>query len=279
MKAGRATPCPLPDQALLQQERCFRNGLASGRAPGLAVCVRGRVVQTGSLGHVTEGLVDPGQVGGRERTDPPARVQRAPVQVRRLHVGVLGLGAVPRDPRVLPGLLVPPRLVEVERERLRLVVPMVARPQLEGLSHPGVDLPPPAVRQSLVRDVADQGVAEPIRPRRVDRQVLAQPAPHAVVGVSLQCHHGVQEALVEGCTEDRRVSQHGSVGRRQPVDQRGEHALDGVRKGLDAPRSLGRRHELLEEQRVAAGSLGEGGDGVGRERALLARRGGQRRGL
>src|SRR5204863_2714335 len=154
--------------------------LAEGGAR-LRVRRRGLLVLTELLAEITNGLVELPDLDRGDLLDPVRGGERPLVELRRLRDRELRRGPVARDPRVDPRLPEALRREEVQREDLGVVLEL--RPVLpdDRVADARVELPAPAERETLVRRVAHQRVAETVRSVAVGDQELVEPAPRARV--------------------------------------------------------------------------------------------------
>ena len=108
-----------------------------------------------------------------------------------------------------------------------------------------------AERKGSVARIADE-LAEPFPAGRVARVR------------DLVLEDLAEELQLEHRADDRGVAKQHPVRRLERVDTRREQALDRLRQRLERFTLPGRDDELADEERVAAGSLGERGERFGR---------------
>jgi hypothetical protein len=223
--------------------------------------VRGVDELAGELQAVAERLPDGGDLAGREAGDALHDGEAAAVELGRLDVGPFLLRAMTGGDRVPPRLRVGCGPVVVEREELRHVVGVRARSALDRLRDAGVQVAAAAVREAVVRGVADEGMAEAEGAGHVGVALdkLLQPLPGLGVRGSRRVvrQHLGNEGAREGGAEHRSPAQQGPVGRSEPVDPRSDERLHVRGQLLRLVGRLLRRGELLKEERVAAASRGD----------------------
>jgi hypothetical protein len=145
---------------------------------------------------------------------------------------------------------------------------------LDGRGHPGVQAAAPQPRQAAVQGVTGQHVGEPDPARRrlgeqtgdqaglqrVQHRRLAGPGrPHQHLDVGVPADHGGQ-------------AQHRHRRRGQPGQPSPQHVADALRHlgGGDQRALAGQQADALPDvERVAAGALGEGGQGRRVQRLLV----------
>ena len=139
---------------------------------------------------------------------------------------------------------------------------------LVGLADPRVQLAAAAVGEALVGGVPEEGMPEAERACRVRIALdeLAEPVPGRRVGRGGRVvrEHLGHELRAERRAQHGRVAEQRAVAGREPVDTRRDDGLDALRKRLVLGRLRG-ADELLEEQRVAAGPVGDRRDLVLKE--------------
>ena len=217
-------------------------------------------VEAGELADVAARLPHSGPVLGGDVSELPRRVQRAGEELRGLDVRELRLRALAGGdrgpPRVGPALAVE----VVERHDLELLAALAL--ELDGRAR--VERGPAAEREPRVRRVADERVpeAEASRDVRIAFDELGEPGPSGgVARPSRLVDEGGDELAGKRLAQDRSPAEEGTVGAVQPVDATRQHRLDRLRELVIRPGTRGTRgDELLEEQRVAAGT---GGDRIG----------------
>ena len=241
--------------------------------PCAAVRLLGVRVEADELADVAERFPDPRDLlVGQVELGPD--LERSAVEAGSLDVGKLLLGPLSRRERVAVRLLAVARVEEVQGEQLgELAAALVLEP-LVRLADLRVQLAAPLVREALVRRVAEEGVAEAERAGRVRVAFdeLAQAVPSVRVGqrFGIGREHVRDELRAEGGAEHGGVAEQRAVACREPVDARRDDGLDALGQRLFL-RSARGRGELLQEQRVAAAAVGDGGDLV-LEHALGGRR-------
>ena len=160
------------------------------------------------------------------------------------------------------------RLGVVVGERRRMLVGAVA---LEPVGEHRVQTPPPRLRYRPVRDFAGEGVlhrerALPVRSTHGDCDDQIAIFEQAEVGLTAaeQVHDALpRESSAYHCS----CLQGGFLGFRKTVDSRGENGMDGIRHGELRRASFEELlDELLEEERVAVGTLDEQVADVGGDR-------------
>ena len=249
--------------------------LAPGPVGGLAVGpLVGDLADHGQRRRAAGAVV--GQLGRAGREDARL-VEREPGQVApgRLQRVAVGAGTVTGE-------------VEVVGQELGHLAPALAERRLDPLAHAGVRGGPVAPGQGLVGDVAGEDVLEDQLALAGHRR--ADPAEHEVAPleavqrllhlVGLAVQEAGDGAGPEDPADDGRGLHRALLGRRQQVDPRRQHALDGVgqRHLLDALRrapAAGLVHDqalvdqpaqdLLQEERIALGPLQDPVVGVVRE--------------
>jgi hypothetical protein len=104
---------------------------------------------------------------------------------------------------------------------------------------------------------------EPEVVRAGGSEEVVEPGP-IVVAAEIVARHGRGELQRERLPQHGDAAQEAALAGRQPVDLRRDHGLDGVRHLTIRVPGPG-EEQLPQEQRVAAGALGHGGDLVVRE--------------
>ena len=117
--------------------------------------------------------------------------------------------------------------------------------------------------QGVVGRLADELVPEPVRPVAGDE---AAPPQRAARGLDLGQGHalrdGVHRLRGELVPADGGVAEHGPLGRVERVEASGEERMDRRRQGVVSGPLVRVRGELLQEQRVAGGRLGDAAERV-----------------
>ena len=220
---------PFGDEGLLQQHPARRGRVAREELPGRGVRrTRLRVHPTAVL-HVTERFEDNDALVIGNIAAIASRVQRAAVQLRGFHVRIDIARGIRRDTRVVPRLLVPLRVEEVEREQRRVGLGVVVRVGEHRVGDLAVEALARPVRQARVRDVAYEGVAEGHPPGGVGRKELGQPRERLLDGHVIGVDR-TEVIAVEAGAEHRDASQPRPVLGREAVDACRDQALDGARQ-------------------------------------------------
>ena len=173
-------------------------------------------------------------------------------------------------------------MIQVVRTNLEQ---LVAGPFTQPFGEPGVVLRPRRLGQARVGDIADQDVLEAVRrlvlegrARLADDEVAEQQVLDRI-GRVLALGQVLDRTRPEASADDRRTLEHRLRRGLQPVDAGRDQRLNGVRDLLDGAllAALGDvEHDLLEEERVAAGLVEQGAARLGRDRSVLVQRVDQR---
>ena len=107
--------------------------------------------------------------------EPPARLERPPVEGGRVDVGVRrAVRSATGEPGVAPRPLEVTTLVEVHRQEVRHGVDAAGRHLFHDLTGPEVQHLPAAVRQASIGDVPDDRLTEPCRSAGIELDELLQ---------------------------------------------------------------------------------------------------------
>ena len=249
----------LTDDSLLEQQR----GLAARRLcepRGLSIRVSRVLVLSGELRHVAQRLPHVRDGVALELGKALLRVERAAIELRGVRIRRLRASALGGDERVAPRLPVHLCAEEVQREDLGELLRLIRPQALVRFSDAGVKLAPASIGEALVRRVAEERVAEPIRAGdvRVAFDELGEPVPRLRVrcGRGIAGEHELEHVAREGRAEHGGPTKECAVRSGEAVDARADQRLHGVGKifgllGVGAARG----DELLEEERVASGAL------------------------
>ena len=145
---------------------------------------------------------------------------------------------------------------------------------LERAGDAAVDVAAALERQTLVRGRADQVVTERVGHVARVRDELAQPFPaRGIAGVrDLVLENRADEVELELRPDHRRVAEEHAVLRIERVDAGREQALDRLGQRLEPVAGARGDDELADEERVAAGTLGQRGQRLARQRDLVRQR-------
>ena len=169
---------------------------------------------------------------------------------------------------VHPRIAVTVRVQVVQRQQLRVALAVVTG---RGCDHVGglrVQLAPQPERESLVRAVTHQRVAEPHARIVFASDEVAQAVPGRIVRAERRVDHGFEEIERERLPEHRRPAEHIAVARIETVDSSCDHRFDRVGKRFTLVSVECRRDELTQEQRVTARADDERLQLVGRNRCV-----------
>ena len=159
----------------------------------------------------------------------------------------------------------------VQREHLGVLRVVARRLPLVDLRHAAVQLAPAPVREALVGGVAEHGLPE--AEAAGDVGVALEELVEAVPGVRadgrlLVLQHRGEQVDAEVHPEHGGPAQHRAVDGRERVDAGGDDRLDALRQLLVVRGTARRRHELLQEEGVAARAAHDRVDVGGGERRL-----------
>ena len=224
--------------------------------------------ESGGMAERVERCVDePGPVSDRGERDPeiravgraeaaqaPARDERSLVEARRLDVRCDRLRPIAGEPTVVPGLVVPLRLEEVQRKRRDVLLDRRSGRGLDRLGDATVELAPPPERQPFVGGVPHQCAAEPQPTGLIAIDETAEPFPERVVDLHLVAQGRGELDGVEGRTEHGRVAERSPIRGREPVDLGCDDCLHRVRQRGGRASRLDGVEQLEEEEHVAVGA-------------------------
>jgi hypothetical protein len=195
--------------------------------------------------------------------------ERTAVEIAGFDVRVLRVRAIARGSRIPPRLHEASCVEEVERQQLGVLVAGVDATAHKLLANAGVQLAPAAERKPFVGGVPDQRVPESVSPAAVRNDDLGEPRPGRPIRCILE--QRCKKVVGKAHTEDGRLTEQAPVPWGKAVDLGDSHCLDRVRQPLNASHVPDTAQELLEEQRIAPGALGERGDLMLVERSVLGR--------
>ena len=163
----------------------------------------------------------------------------------------------------------PVRLLEVVADEL-VELGEIGRRCIEAVGVPLVQLGPQSLRRGAIDGLLHEHVPEaeqalPARPH--EAAIGERPRCVSAVGAASGSIRATTSSGRELLPDDRASLEHRALAWAEAVETRGEQRLDGLRqRALDEAAFQREREELLEEERVALGGLGDAGALVRLER-------------